>query len=496
VTQEYGAVNSRVGKTAGGKYKLVRLLGTGGMGEVYEAQHSIIGRRFAIKFLHPFLASNAEVVTRFQREAQAAGGLENENIAAVVDAGTADDGAPYLVMEYLDGEDLAHLLVRGGPLPVTRATYIMIQACRGLVAAHARGIVHRDLKPENLFVCKRNDGSDVVKVLDFGIAKLHGASVGTGLTQTGTTMGTPFYMSLEQARGAKEVDLRTDIYALGVILYEILSGTKPHPGESYNEILYHVITHEPAPLDAIRAGLPAGLPDVVQKAMSRDPGDRYASAVDLMEALIPFAGRAVTPLRTQSVIVAISGDTMPSPVSMLVPPVAKTARLDTPGSPVATALETNDTPEDNPARSHSRTIVAGGIAAIAVLTVLFTWLALGRRQPQSPIPAPAPVTTPEAVPAIPAPAPTTPPPAAATLPTAEITPPPIEKVESPPSRPSERPPGQLQRKRSVQTVVPLVDVKAPKTAAPAEQTTESQDVPAAPRRKLVRSIDRQNPFAE
>jgi serine/threonine protein kinase len=248
VTESYGAVNTRVGRTAGGKYRLVRLLGSGGMGEVYEAQHAAIGRRFAIKFLHSLLASNGESVARFQREAQAAGGLENENIAAVVDIGTADDGAPFLVMEYLDGEDLAKLLVRSGPLSVPRAAYIIIQACRGLAAAHSRGIVHRDLKPENLFICKRNDGSDLVKVLDFGIAKLHTGRLGTGITQTGTTMGTPFYMSLEQARGAKEVDHRTDIYALGVILYEILSGAKPHPGESYNEILYHVLSKEPAPL--------------------------------------------------------------------------------------------------------------------------------------------------------------------------------------------------------------------------------------------------------
>ena len=162
MTEGEGAANTRVGKLLGGKYRLVRLLGAGGMGEVYEAQHEIIGRRFAIKFLHPQLASNTEVVARFQREAQAAGGLENENIAAVVDAGTADDGAPYLVMEYLDGEDLAHLLVRGGALPLARAVFIMIQACRGLAAAHSRGIVHRDLKPENLYICRRNDGSDQI----------------------------------------------------------------------------------------------------------------------------------------------------------------------------------------------------------------------------------------------------------------------------------------------------------------------------------------------
>jgi serine/threonine-protein kinase len=310
VTQPNSEVNARLGKTEGGKYRVVRLLGEGGMGAVYEAQHLVVGRRFAIKFLHPTLSTNAEIVARFQREAQAAGRLENENIAAVVDAGTASDGAPYLVMEYLEGEDLAHLLFRCGPLSVPRATYIVIQACRGLAAAHERGIVHRDLKPENLFIGKRNDGSDLVKVLDFGIAKLHVGGAGTGLTQTGATMGTPCYMSLEQARGAKEVDHRTDIYSLGVILYEILTGTKPHPGESYNEILYHVISNEPAPLNSIRAGLPAGLAAVTNKAMAREASERYASVVDLMEALIPFAGRAVTPLRTSI------GNTAPTPGSI------------------------------------------------------------------------------------------------------------------------------------------------------------------------------------
>jgi len=154
VTESYGAVNTRVGRTAGGKYRLVRLLGSGGMGEVYEAQHSAIGRRFAIKFLHSLLASNGESVARFQREAQAAGGLENENIAAVVDIGTADDGAPFLVMEYLEGEDLAKLLVRSGPLSVPRAAYIIIQACRGLAAAHGRPIGQPDLKPEDTSICR------------------------------------------------------------------------------------------------------------------------------------------------------------------------------------------------------------------------------------------------------------------------------------------------------------------------------------------------------
>ena len=479
MTQPYGAVSTRVGRTAGGKYRLVRLLGSGGMGEVYEAQHSIVGRRFAIKFLHPDLAGNTEIVARFQREAQAAGSLENENIAAVVDAGSADDGAPYLVMEYLEGEDLAQLLVRTGPLPVPRAAYIMIQACRGLVAAHARNIVHRDLKPENLFICKRNDGSDLAKVLDFGIAKLHTGGDGTGLTHTGATMGTPFYMSLEQARGAKEVDHRTDIYALGVILYEILSGAKPHPGESYNEILYHVISNEPAPLDSLRVGLPAGLATVVHKAMAREAEDRYASVVDLMEALIPFAGRAVTPLRTSL------GATVPSPSSI--------PKIPTPKEPLPASPEPKEAKKavDRVSLGHRRFVLLGVVAVVgAVALGVVLWLALGRR-PETQAPPPVPVAAPAPAPPVSAPAPV---PAPTPAPT--VTLPSVEKAENPPARPPERPAGQRQPKRPAPVVAAPAEAKPAKPPLPAAQPPEPQEMPAAPRRKLVRSIDRQNPFAE
>src|SRR5262249_19703002 len=155
---------------------------------VFEAQHSVIGRRFAVKFLHPELARNESMAARFRREAQAAGSLESDNIAAVVDFGLTDEGLPFIVMEFLEGEDLRHMMSRTGQLPVPRAVQIAIQACRGLALAHAKGIVHRDLKPENLYLSKRSDGSEVVKVLDFGIAKLRGGSVGGASTQAGTMM--------------------------------------------------------------------------------------------------------------------------------------------------------------------------------------------------------------------------------------------------------------------------------------------------------------------
>ncbi len=419
MTQGYGAVDTRVGKTAGGRYNLVRLLGKGGMGEVYEAQHAIIGRRFAVKFLHPHLASNSEAVARFQREAQAAGRLENENIVAVVDAGTADDGAPYLVMEYLEGENLAQLLVRGGPLPAPRAAYILIQACRGLAAAHSRGIVHRDIKPANLFICRRNDSSDLVKVLDFGIAKLHTGRAGTGLTQTGTTMGTPQYMSPEQARGAKEVDHRTDIYALGVVLYQILSGAQPHPGDSYHQILYHVLTQEPAPLDSTRPNLPFGLSAVVEKAMARNAGDRYASVTHLMGALIPFGGRAVVPVQSQVGIPSTPGDTLPTPGSLggLVVPTPNKSKVS-----VGVVL-----------RRHSRLFLLGVLPAIGVLLVIVVSGVAFRHQPKAQdtslargaMSAPAPVSATAASPLV--------------SPTPTITQPATENPNIPPVRPTDPP---------------------------------------------------------
>jgi serine/threonine-protein kinase len=246
----------RTGQVLGEKYRLARLIGEGGMGAVYEAQHLVVKRRFAVKLLRPELAKNTEAIARFRREAEAAGALESEHVAAVTDFGEAPDGAPYIVMEYLVGESVAALLEREGPLPVPRAVSILLQVCRGLEVAHDAGIVHRDLKPDNLFVIKRTDGSDLVKILDFGIAKLQGGATGVQVTRTGSAPGTPHYMAPEQARGEKAIDRRTDIYALGVILYELLSGERPHPGDSYNAILAHILTKQPAPLATVRTSDP------------------------------------------------------------------------------------------------------------------------------------------------------------------------------------------------------------------------------------------------
>ena len=290
----------RPGMVLDGKYELVRLLGRGGMGQVFEGRHRVIGRRVAVKFLHVEFAGHPEVVRRFENEAKAAGGLEHENIAGVYDVGSLPDGTQYLVMEYLDGEDIEHLVAREAPLSVARASFIMIQTCRALDAVHRRGIVHRDLKPANLFLVQRADRSDLVKVLDFGIAKLKQADTDGAATRTGTAIGTAHYMSPEQARGERDVDTRSDVYALGVILYELLSAKKPHEGESLLAILHRVTTQAPTPLEHARPGLPSGLYAVVRRALASDPSDRFATVGEFGDALLPFAGRPLSPIRSDS----------------------------------------------------------------------------------------------------------------------------------------------------------------------------------------------------
>ncbi len=309
---------NRLDEIVGGKYRIVRFLASGGMGSVYEAQHTVVRRRFAVKFLHHELSLRRELLARFQLEAEAAGALESEHVAAAVDFGIAPDGAPYIVLEYLVGESLEHLLEREGRIPLERATQLVQQAARGVQAAHASGIVHRDLKPHNLFVCRREDGTDLVKVLDFGVAKLEFLEKSGAATRTGTVLGTPSYMSPEQARGEKNVDHLSDVYALGAILYELLSGKKPHPGESHNAILHHIATQPPLPLALAAPELPAALVAVVERALAGSIQERPASAEEFAVALAPWARTGVWPppkLEPSAPRHAEPSTTLPAPVS-------------------------------------------------------------------------------------------------------------------------------------------------------------------------------------
>lgn len=284
-----------MGERLGNLY-LVRLIGAGGMGAVYEAKHVNLPIERAVKLLNPEHARSQSTCDRFLREARIAASLKSRHIVAVTDYGRADDGTPYLVMDLLAGEDLASLLRREGPLATSRAANLMAQACIGLKGAHAfeSGIVHRDLKPENLFICRDSNGEEVLKILDFGIAKILHSKANGPKTDTGAAIGTPYYMSPEQAEGGS-IDQRTDIYAIGAILYEILCGRKAHPGDSYNRVIANILLGAPVPLRMLRGDLPSGLQAIVQRAMARRPSDRYQSITELGAALAHFESRGSTP---------------------------------------------------------------------------------------------------------------------------------------------------------------------------------------------------------
>jgi len=325
---------ARLATTLSGKYRILRCIGQGGMGSVYEAVHVVIKRRFAVKFLRADIARRRDALARFQREAAAAGAVENENIAQAVDFGIADDGSPYIVMEYLNGCDLARLLRQAGPLPVRRATDLAIQACSGIHAAHAAGVIHRDLKPANLFICRRSDETDLLKIVDFGIAKLQASDAGQAVTRTGSVFGTPSYMSPEQARGSSVLDERADVYALGVILYEMLSGCTPHPGDSHNAVIYHVSTQPPLRLSRVNGSLPGDLIDVVMRSLSTDIEQRYASAAELSQQLTPFAHRTVWPALGEP---AIESEETQQSVTVISPQYAERRERVASTSPVASA---------------------------------------------------------------------------------------------------------------------------------------------------------------
>ena len=310
---------TRIGEMVGGKYRISRFIAQGGMGVVYEAHHEIVRRRFAVKFLRPDYARRREFLELFRREAESAGALVSDHIASAVDFGIAADGSPFLVMEYLVGEDLASLLGREGRLPLERAADLCAQACLGAEAAHAAGILHRDLKPKNLFLCRREDGTDLLKILDFGIAKLAPVARGHAATDTGTVMGTPAYMSPEHARGEKMLDPRSDVYALGAILFEMLTGQLPHPGDSPNAILHHLSTRPAISLATTAHGLPRAIVEAVDSALATDPGARPQSAKALALGLVPFAKRQVWPDRA-------GGDSTASQAGVPDEPAADLAR--------------------------------------------------------------------------------------------------------------------------------------------------------------------------
>lgn len=285
-----GAFYPLPGEVIDGKYQVEKLIGEGGMGAVARAVHTLRNAPVALKFMSPHFARAQGAVDRFINEARAASQIESDHVVQIFDVGKLPNGAPYLVMEYLDGLDLAQLLVRDGRpgLPIPRAVHFVLQVLRALQVAHAAGVVHRDMKPSNCFIIRKDGEEDFVKILDFGISKQTGAA----LTSTHSALGTPLYMSPEQARSPRDVDGRSDLYSVGVILYELLTGSTPFTSESgeLTEILFKLFTTDVPPILERRPDLSPALAEIVHHALTREADHRFGSALEMAEALAPFGG--------------------------------------------------------------------------------------------------------------------------------------------------------------------------------------------------------------
>jgi serine/threonine protein kinase len=324
----------------GGKYQLVKLIGRGGMGSVWEARHASLGTPSAIKFIEAEYANSAEARSRFDKEAKAAATIQSKHAIQIYDHGVTDDGKPYIVMELLTGEPLDKRIERLGQLTLQDTAKILQQVSRGLSRAHERGIIHRDLKPENIFIVRNtDDDEEVAKVLDFGIAKIQNSPHSPGVTsstKTGAVLGTPFYMSPEQARGLRNVDHRTDVWSLGVIAFKCVTGRLPFDGESVGDLLVKICT-APIPIPSHSVpGLPQAFDTWFMRALEREPERRFSNVTELAEHLAFAAGiggRGATPMPhagapMSATIAAVSSNGAGMPPQSGSPPQHQRASMD------------------------------------------------------------------------------------------------------------------------------------------------------------------------
>jgi serine/threonine-protein kinase len=355
-----------------GKYRVDRVLGVGGMGVVVAATHLQLQQTVALKFaLKEALASNPAAIERFLREARAAVKLKSEHVAKVLDVGTLETGAPYMVMEYLDGADLGQVVQRQGALSVEASADYVLQACEALAEAHSLGIVHRDLKPQNLFLTQAVGGSALVKVLDFGISKMT-MGVDSALTKTSSIMGSPLYMAPEQMRSARKADVRSDIWALGVILFELLTGEVPFNADTMPELCLKVVSDPPRAIAELRNDVPVGIVEAINKCLAKDPNDRYQNAAELASALEPFAPAASRNAAARARMVLSSEMTRQSMASSPSQPSPPVAQARTNNAAVTGGAQTiSASPEKK--KTPLAIYLAAGVGVVAIGGLIFAF---------------------------------------------------------------------------------------------------------------------------
>ncbi len=394
----------RIGEVIDGKYRVERLIGTGGMGLVIEVTHVHLREPMALKILRPEAAKKATLVSRFQREGRASVRIKSEHVARVNDVGVLPSGDPYMVMELLTGTDLQRLCRERGPLPVGEAVEYVVQACEGVAAAHELGIIHRDLKPGNLFLTWRTDGSPLLKVVDFGVSKIletDGERKEDSLTAADGILGSPLYMSPEQIRYAKGVDARADVWSLGAILYRLIAGRSPFDVGSIAQILVSIVADEPEPLRTHQPAVPAALEAIVARCLEKDHKRRIQSAAELARELAPFRAH---PANRSEAGIGTRVDALPSPVAVVPPsearpmtfaqaapapavaplPIVPALQVASPATPVLFGREPSSVAPDasHAARSeHLLGLVAG--AGLVVLGGLVAILLFGKEASSS-----------------------------------------------------------------------------------------------------------------